>query len=68
MVADALSMETAHSSTLIMKESKLHANFERAEIAVVAVEDIWAQLARLTVQPTLLKRIVETHVVVNKLK
>ena len=68
VVADALSTETAHSSTLITKEPKLQANFERAEIAVVAVEDIWAQLARLTVQPTLLKRIVGTHVVGNKLK
>ena len=52
VVADALSRKTAHSSALITKEPRVQVDFERAEIAV-ALEGIKAQLARLTVQPTL---------------
>ena len=48
VVADALSTETAHSSALITKEPRVQADFEWAEIVVV-VEDIRAQLARLSV-------------------
>ena len=52
VVAESLSKKTAHSSALITKEPRVQTNFERAEIAIV-VEDIRAQLPRLTVQPTL---------------
>ena len=61
VVADALSRKTAHSSTLITKEPRVHADFERAEI-VVALEGLKAQLARLTVKSTLQQRLVEAQV------
>ncbi|XP_023520831.1 leucine-rich repeat receptor-like serine/threonine-protein kinase BAM1 [Cucurbita pepo subsp. pepo] len=62
VVADALSTKTAPSSALITKEPRVQADFERAKIAV-AVEDIRAQLARLTMQPILWQRIVEAQVI-----
>ena len=58
VVADALSRKAAHSSALITKEPRVQVDFERAGI-VVALEGIKAQLARLTVQPTLRQRVIE---------
>ena len=52
VVADALSRKTVHSSALITREVRVQREFERANIAV-AIEGVIAQLARLTVQPTL---------------
>ena len=52
VVADALSRKVAHSLALITREVRVQRNFEGANI-VVATERVMAQLARLTVQPTL---------------
>lgn len=49
----------AHSSTLITRES-WQADFEKAGIAVVT-EGVVAQMARLTVQPTLQQKIIESQ-------
>ncbi|KAL4037959.1 hypothetical protein IC575_001562 [Cucumis melo] len=55
VVADALSRKVAHSAALITKQTPLLRDFERAEIAV-SVGEVTAQLAQLTVQPTLRQR------------
>ena len=60
VVADALSRKTVHSSTLITREVRVQREFERTNIAV-ATEGIIAQLARLTVQPTLRQRIITSQ-------
>ncbi|KAL0536507.1 hypothetical protein IC582_025456 [Cucumis melo] len=57
VVADALSRKVAHSAALITKQTPLLRDFERAEIAV-AVGEVTAQLAQLTVQPTLRQKII----------
>ena len=60
VVADALSRKTVHSSALITREVRVQREFERANIAV-ATEGVIAQLARLTVQPTLRQRIIASQ-------
>ncbi|TYJ97514.1 ty3-gypsy retrotransposon protein [Cucumis melo var. makuwa] len=57
VVADALSRKVAHSAALITKQAPLLRDFERAEIAV-SVGEVTSQLAHLSVQPTLRKRII----------
>ena len=60
VVADALSRKVAHSSALITREVRVQRKFEGANI-VVATERVIAQLARLTVQPTLWQRMVTSE-------
>ena len=60
VVADALSRKVAHSSALITREVRVQRKFEGANI-VVATERVMAQLARLTVQPTLRQRMVTSQ-------
>ncbi|KAL4030361.1 hypothetical protein IC575_008597 [Cucumis melo] len=57
VVADALSRKVAHSAALITKQTPLLRDFERAEIAV-SVGEVTAQLAQLSVQPTLRQKII----------
>ncbi|KAA0061201.1 pol protein [Cucumis melo var. makuwa] len=57
LVADALSRKVAHSAALITKQTPLLRDFERAEIAV-SVGEVTAQLAQLSVQPTLRQKII----------
>ncbi|KAL0534153.1 hypothetical protein IC582_028437 [Cucumis melo] len=57
VVADALSRKVAHSAALITKQTPLLRDFERAEIAV-SVSEVTAQLAQLSVQPTLRQKII----------
>ncbi|KAL0554093.1 hypothetical protein IC582_008004 [Cucumis melo] len=57
VVADALSRKVAHSAVLITKQTPLLRDFERAEIAV-SVGEVTAQLAQLSVQPTLRQKII----------
>ena len=52
VVADALSRKAVHSSALITREPQVRTDFERDNIVVVTKE-IVAQIARLTVRPTL---------------
>ncbi|KAL4017195.1 hypothetical protein IC575_024871 [Cucumis melo] len=56
VVADALSRKVAHSAALITAALLLR-DFERAEIAV-SVGEVTAQLAQLSVQPTLRQKII----------
>ncbi|KAL0534735.1 hypothetical protein IC582_029028 [Cucumis melo] len=60
VVADVLSRKVAHSAALITKQTPLLRDFERAEIAV-SVGEVTAQLARLSVQPTLRQKIIATQ-------
>ena len=60
VVADALSKKMAHSAALITKEVRVQREFERANIVVVT-ERVIAQLARLTVQPTVRQRIITSQ-------
>ena len=60
VVADALSRKVAHSSALITREVRVQRKFNGANI-VVATERVIAQLARLTVQPTLWQRMVTSE-------
>ena len=60
MVADSLSRKTTHSSTLITMEVRIQRYCKRTNIAVVT-EGVIAQLARLTVQPTLRQRIITSQ-------
>ncbi|KAA0059723.1 pol protein [Cucumis melo var. makuwa] len=57
VVADALSRKVSHSAALITKQTPLLRDFERAEIAV-SVGEVTAQLAQLSVQPTLRQKII----------
>ncbi|KAL0544372.1 hypothetical protein IC582_019486 [Cucumis melo] len=57
VVADALSRKVSHSAALITRQTPLHRDLERAEIAV-SVGAVTMQLAQLTVQPTLRQRII----------
>ena len=58
VVAEALSRKKVHSSALITRELRVRANFERANIVVVT-EEVIAQIARLTMRPTLRQRIID---------
>ena len=60
MVADALSRKAVHSSALITREPRVRIDFERADIAEVTKE-VTAQIARLTVHPTLRQRIIDSR-------
>ncbi|KAL0561346.1 hypothetical protein IC582_001771 [Cucumis melo] len=60
VVADALSRKVAHSAALITKQTPLLRDFERAEIAV-SIGEVTAQLAQLSVQPTLRQKIIATQ-------
>ena len=60
IVADSLSRKTVHSSAFITREPRVRADFEQADIAIVTKEVI-AQIARLTVHPTLRKRIIDSQ-------
>ncbi|KAL0537688.1 hypothetical protein IC582_026673 [Cucumis melo] len=60
VVADALSRKVSHSAALITRQSPLHRDLERAEIAV-SVGAVTMQLAQLTVQPTLRQRIIDAQ-------
>ena len=60
VVADALSRKTVNSSALITREVRVQREFERANIAITT-EGVIAQLARLTVQPTLRQRIITSR-------
>ena len=59
VVTDALSQKTVHSSTLITREQRVQMNSKRPNIAVVT-EEVIAQIARLTVWPTLRKRTIDS--------
>ena len=60
VVANALSRKTVHSSALITREPRVRTDFERADIAVVT-EEVAAQIARLTMRPTLKQRIIDSQ-------
>ena len=60
MVADALSRKVSHSTALITRQTPLHRDFERAEIAV-SVGTVTSQLAQLTMQPTLRQKIIDAQ-------
>ncbi|KAL0559551.1 hypothetical protein IC582_004165 [Cucumis melo] len=60
VVADALSRKVSHSAALITRQTPLHQDLERAEIAV-SVGAVTMQLAQLTVQPTLRQRIIDAQ-------
>ncbi|KAL0544922.1 hypothetical protein IC582_020052 [Cucumis melo] len=60
VVADALSKKVSHSAALITRQTPLHRDLERAEIAV-SVGAVTMQLAQLTVQPTLRQRIIDAQ-------
>ncbi|KAL4016712.1 hypothetical protein IC575_024369 [Cucumis melo] len=60
VVADALSRKVSHSASLITRQTPLHRDLERAEIAV-SVGAVTMQLAKLTVQPTLRQRIIDAQ-------
>ncbi|KAL0561767.1 hypothetical protein IC582_002208 [Cucumis melo] len=60
VVADALSRKVSHSAALITRQTPLHRDLERAEIAV-SVGAVTMQLAQLTVQPTLRQRIIDAQ-------
>ncbi|KAL0536641.1 hypothetical protein IC582_025599 [Cucumis melo] len=60
VVADALSRKVSHSAALITRQAPLHRDLERAEIAV-SVGAVAMQLAQLTVQPTLRRRIIDAQ-------
>ena len=60
VVADALSRKAVHSSALITREPRVRTDFERADIAVVTKE-VAAQIARLTMRPTLRQRIIDSQ-------
>ncbi|KAL0544328.1 hypothetical protein IC582_019441 [Cucumis melo] len=60
VVADALSRKVSHSAALITRQTPLHRDLERAEIAV-SVGAVTMQLAQLTVQPTLRQKIVDAQ-------
>ncbi|TYJ96580.1 pol protein [Cucumis melo var. makuwa] len=66
VVADALSRKVSHSAALITRQAPLHRDLERAEIAV-SVGAVTMQLAQLTVQPTLRKRIIDAQLTVTRL-
>ena len=59
-MADALSRKTAHTSVLITRQKYLQDEIQRAGIEVL-VRGITAQLAQLSVQPTLKRRIIEAQ-------
>ena len=52
VVTDTLSQKSTHASALITTQKAIHKDLERTGV-VVAVEEVAAQLAQLTVQPTL---------------
>ena len=60
VVADSSSRKMVHSSALITRKVRVQREFERANIAI-ATEGVIAQLARLTVQPTLRQRIITSQ-------
>ncbi|KAA0035500.1 pol protein [Cucumis melo var. makuwa] len=60
VVVDALSRKVSHSAALITRQTPLHRDLERAEIAV-SVGAVTMQLAQLTVQPTLRQRIIDAQ-------
>ena len=60
IVADALSRKAIHSLTLITREPRVRTDFKRADIVVVT-EEVAAQIARLTVRPTLRQRIIDSQ-------
>ena len=60
VVVDALSRNATHSSALITREVRVQRKFEGANI-FVATERVMAQLARLTMQPTLRQRMVTSQ-------
>ena len=60
VVADALSRKAVHSSALITREPRVWTDFEWADIAVVTKEVV-AQIAQLTVLPTLRQRIINSQ-------
>ncbi|XP_038901234.1 uncharacterized protein LOC120088190 [Benincasa hispida] len=60
MVADALSRKVAHSEALITRQAQSCKDLELAEIAVV-VGEVSAQLAQLSVQPSLRQRIIDAQ-------
>ncbi|KAL0546476.1 hypothetical protein IC582_016386 [Cucumis melo] len=60
VVADALSRKVSHSAALITRQTPLHRDLERAEIAV-SVGAVTMQLAQLMVQPTLRQRIIDAQ-------
>ncbi|KAL0554363.1 hypothetical protein IC582_008282 [Cucumis melo] len=60
VVADALSRKVSLSAALITRQTPLHRDLERAEIAV-SVGAVTMQLAQLTVQPTLRQRIIDAQ-------
>ena len=57
MLADALSRKMSHLAALINKQAPLLRDFERAEIAV-SLGEVTSQLAKLSVQQTLIQRII----------
>lgn len=60
VVADVLSRKTRHTATLIIKQTHICTDLERAGIAVL-VSKVIVHLAQLSVQPTLRQRIIESH-------
>ncbi|MDV3187743.1 MAG: hypothetical protein Q8836_02505, partial [Sweet potato little leaf phytoplasma] len=60
VVADALSRKTAHASALITTQAHILDDLERAEI-MVAVGEVTARLAQLTVKSSLRQRIIDAQ-------
>ena len=58
VVADALSRKSAYTSPLITAQKAIQQDLERTGVAV-AVGEVAAQLAQLTVQPTLRQHIID---------
>ena len=58
VVVDALSRMMAHSLALNISEVRVQRDFKRANIVIVS-EGIIAQMARLTIQPTIRQRIID---------
>ena len=61
VVADALSRKSAHTSALITTQKAIQQDLERVGVAV-AMGEVAAQLAQLTIQPTLRQCLIDkTH-------
>ena len=60
MVADALSRKAVHTSAMITIQERLQDEMKRAGIDVV-VKSCSVQMAQLTIQPTLRKKIIDAQ-------
>ena len=60
VVADALSRKGVHTSAMITKQERIQDEMKRARIDFV-IKGGTAQITQMTMQPTLLKRIIDAH-------